>query len=82
MIQHLNYRRADAEWIQWQSFPRPMSSMPTRFIGGLSPTQRVLLGFPKPGHPYWNSHTAEAVGRRYPEMGAEAVREASGLARM
>ena len=82
VIQHLNYRRADAEWIQWQSFPRPMSSMPTRFIGGLSPTQRVLLGFPKPGHPYWNSHTAEAVGRRYPEMGAKAVREASGLARM
>jgi hypothetical protein len=35
VIQHLIWRRADAEWIQWQAFPRPLSGMPTRFMARL-----------------------------------------------
>jgi hypothetical protein len=37
--QHLIWRRDDAEWIQWQSFPRPLSAMPTRYMAGLSVVQ-------------------------------------------
>ena len=28
--------------------------------------QRCVLGFPAPGHPYWNPDTIKAVKARYP----------------
>ena len=43
---HLIYRTAAAEWIRWQSYPTALSSMPTRFLEGLAPDQRSVLGFP------------------------------------
>jgi hypothetical protein len=71
---HLIWRRSHAEWIMWQSFPRPMSSMPHSFLCGLSPAQRGALGFPLPGNPYWDRDTVEAVGKRYKEMDMEPYR--------
>lgn len=62
---HVIWRRAAAEWISWQSYPTPMSSMPHRFLVGLSPMQRGLLGFPLPGDAYWTEDTITAVGKRY-----------------
>lgn len=39
-----------------------------RFIQSASPRQREVLGFPPPGHPYWNAETRAAVASRYPKM--------------
>ena len=38
------------------------------FIESATPRQRELLGFPAPGHPYWNADTLAAVKLRYPTM--------------
>ncbi|HET6251664.1 MAG TPA: hypothetical protein VFE47_28520, partial [Tepidisphaeraceae bacterium] len=39
-----------------------------RFIEFAMPRQREVLGFPKPGDPYWNEQTLAAVALRYPKM--------------
>ena len=39
-----------------------------RFIQSARPRQREVLGFPPPGHPYWNAQTVEGVAERYPQM--------------
>lgn len=65
---HLIWRKRAAEWISWQSYPTPLSSLPPRFLSSLSPVQRGVLGFPMPGDAYWNEHTVKAVGRRYGDM--------------
>jgi hypothetical protein len=38
------------------------------FVEKTSPRQREVLGFPPPGHEYWNAETIEAVRLRYPKM--------------
>ena len=38
------------------------------FIERCTPRQREVLGFPPPGHPYWNRDTIAAVKLRYPKM--------------
>jgi hypothetical protein len=40
----------------------------TRFIERTTPRQREVLGFPPPGHPYWNEETLGALELRYPKM--------------
>jgi ectoine hydroxylase-related dioxygenase (phytanoyl-CoA dioxygenase family) len=39
-----------------------------RFIERASPRQREVIGFPKPGDPYWNDETLAAVKLRYPKI--------------
>lgn len=39
-----------------------------RFVETAAPRQREVLGFPKPGDPYWNKETRAAVALRYPKM--------------
>ena len=39
-----------------------------RFIARATPRQREVLGFPPPGHIYWNEETLAAVTLRYAEM--------------
>ncbi len=38
------------------------------FISRATPRQREVLGFPKPGDPYWTKETLSAVALRYPEL--------------
>lgn len=38
------------------------------FISLTTPRQREVLGFPKPGDPYWTPQTLAAVALRYPEL--------------
>lgn len=45
-----------------------------RFISRATPRQREVLGFPRPGDPYWNDDTLAAVALRYPEMDMRAYR--------
>jgi hypothetical protein len=39
-----------------------------RFIEKATPRQREMLGFPPPGHPYWNADTLAGVAQRYSKM--------------
>mmetsp|Transcript_11444 Transcript_11444/g.17109 ORF Transcript_11444/g.17109 Transcript_11444/m.17109 type:complete len:380 (-) Transcript_11444:207-1346(-) len=76
-VMNITYRRKDAEWIgHWHpGYARKNYKIawPKRglekFIAGLSPNQRSVLGFPKPGHRYWNQYTIAAVEARYSEFG-------------
>jgi hypothetical protein len=45
-----------------------------RFMERATPRQRELLGFPAPGHAYWNQETLAAVARRYPRMDMKPYR--------
>ena len=45
-----------------------------RFIEFSQPRQREVLGFPPPGHPYWNKETIAAVAMRYPKMDMKPYR--------
>ena len=46
-----------------------------RFIERTTPRQREVLGFPPPGHPYWNAETLAGVALRYPKMDLAAYRQ-------
>jgi hypothetical protein len=45
-----------------------------RFVGRATPRQREVLGFPPPGHAYWNDETVAAVALRYPGMDMKPYR--------
>jgi hypothetical protein len=59
---------------QWSS--KGESEDLQRFIARATPRQREVLGFPPPGHPYWNDDTVTAVGMRYSGMDVEPYRHA------
>ena len=40
-------------------------------MGKLTPFQRSVIGFPRPGSQYWNEETVEAVGKRYEKWGVD-----------
>ena len=46
-----------------------------RFMERATPRQREVLGFPPPGHPYWNEETLAAVAQRYPRMDLSPYRD-------
>jgi hypothetical protein len=50
------------------------------FIARATPRQREVLGFPPPGHPYWNRETLAALKLRYPgiDIGPYRSSPASG----
>jgi ectoine hydroxylase-related dioxygenase (phytanoyl-CoA dioxygenase family) len=66
---HLVYRAAAnafAGYHQWSRFgERPELK---HFLQTATPRQREVLGFPPPGHVYWNQETLAAVALRYPKM--------------
>jgi ectoine hydroxylase-related dioxygenase (phytanoyl-CoA dioxygenase family) len=59
---------------QWSS--KGESEDLQRFVSRASPRQREVLGFPRPGHPYWNEQTLGAVALRYPRMNLAPYRDA------
>jgi ectoine hydroxylase-related dioxygenase (phytanoyl-CoA dioxygenase family) len=67
---NFGYRSAHCQWVGhgrgWAA-RGPFPEM-ARFLSRATPEQRSVLGFPRPGDPYWNEHTRAAVARRYPEM--------------
>jgi ectoine hydroxylase-related dioxygenase (phytanoyl-CoA dioxygenase family) len=65
---HIAFQRADMSWTSRlqptiQTMPRVAAMLPA-----LTPQQRSVAGFPRPGHPYWTSENISAVSRRYPDM--------------
>jgi hypothetical protein len=79
-VQFFTYRAAATRWMESQNWPSkpPLPDVPamTRFMETATPQQRELLGFPRPGHEYWNEATLRGVAARYPNMDMTPYREA------
>ena len=64
---HVSFKPANTDWLGSQAWPGAAEGMAWhRFMQGPSVRQLSMLGFPAPGHPYWNEDTLGRVGRRYP----------------
>ncbi len=76
---HLVYRGAACPFSgyhQWSHFGEKPEMH--RFIERATPRQREVIGFPRPGHEYWNAETLDGVAVRYPGMDMTPYRAASG----
>jgi hypothetical protein len=77
---HIVYRAAGYEWMSYRSLPREANSAELRhFIEVATPRQRSAIGFPAPGHEYWNAETLDGVAARYPKMDMTPYRDAFDL---
>lgn len=57
----------EASWHGFYSWPNRADEPAVRqLIAELGPGERVLLGFPPVGDPYWTAETVAGVSRRYP----------------
>jgi hypothetical protein len=72
----MTFRRAESEWIStlhkgwaWAMY-RPSQNM-EKLIATASVEQRCVLGFPPPGHAYWNADTRAALAARYGPWGID-----------
>jgi hypothetical protein len=69
IMMHASYRLAAAEWSQYQAWAfHGFSPEWHNFVQAAGPTELALLGFPKPGHPYWTDDTIRRVNARYPGL--------------
>jgi hypothetical protein len=73
---HVSYRPASLEWGGYQAWPfKGFSAEWHSFVQQATPRQLAVLGFPRPGHPYWTEETLAGVGRRYPGLDLTPWRE-------
>jgi hypothetical protein len=57
------------DWLGFHTWPVAAEGMAWhRFVRHASLRQLTVLGFPEPGHPYWNEETLLGVGARYPSL--------------
>lgn len=73
---HLVYRSASCPFNGYHQYSQ-LGEKPEmkHFIQRATPRQREMLGFPAPGHPYWNEETLTAVAQRYPKMDMTPYRQ-------
>jgi hypothetical protein len=81
IMMHLSFRPANAEWGGYHAWPyKGLSPEWHNFVNRQAgPRELALLGFPKPGHPYWTRETIDGVGARYPGLDMTPWRERSTL---
>ena len=66
---HVGYRPAGMEWAGYQAWQfKGFSAEWHDFVQQAGPLELEVLGFPPPGHPFWDEETLERVGRRYPGL--------------
>lgn len=66
---HVAYRPARLEWVGYQAWPiKGFSPEWHKFVAQASVRQLTVLGFPKPGDPYWTEATLSGVAARYPGL--------------
>ena len=66
---NLGYRAAGVDWTGALPWPRRgVDPRVPAWIEGLNPRQLAALGFPPPGHPYWDAETLAATATRYPNL--------------
>jgi len=66
---HAAYKPGGADWIGYQAWPfKGFSAEWHKFVPQASARQLAVLGFPRPGHPYWTPETLAGVAARYPGL--------------
>jgi ectoine hydroxylase-related dioxygenase (phytanoyl-CoA dioxygenase family) len=65
---NLGFRPAGADWVGALPWPRLGTPAMKRWIEALDVRQLVALGFPAPGHEYWDDETRAATAARYPGL--------------
>ncbi len=74
---HLGLKAARVDWGGYQAWPiKGFSPEWCNFVQQATPRQLALLGFPKPGHPFWTESTVAGVNARYPGLDMGPWREA------
>jgi hypothetical protein len=74
---NLAYRVAGADWVGANPWPRKGVEYGwTELVEDCSPRQLEALGFPPPGHPYWDADTLRGAAERYPRLDLSAWRDA------
>jgi hypothetical protein len=69
IMMHVSYRLAAAEWGQYQAWAyKGFSPEWHNFVQASGPTELALVGFPAPGHPYWDEDSITRVNARYPGL--------------
>lgn len=74
IVMNLTFRKSTSEWIStlhtgwaWAMYREGLQM--ERLVATATVNQRCLMGFPKPGHPYWTERTLMAVYCRYGPLG-------------
>jgi hypothetical protein len=66
---HVSYKPAATDWLGSHGLPSAAEDMSWhRFMQRTNERQLTVLGFPPPGHPYWNQASLRAVAARYPRL--------------
>ena len=66
---HVSFKPANTDWLGSQAWPGAAEGMAWHlFMQQANVRQLTMLGFPEPGHPYWNQETLRAVAARYPSL--------------
>jgi len=76
LLLHVAYKPVDTDWLGYQAWPGAAERAAWhRFMQGATVRQLSVLGFPEPGHPYWNEQTLAGVAARYPRLDMEPWRQ-------
>ena len=66
---HVSFKPQGTDWLGSQAWPGAAEGMAWhRFANRATVRQLAALGFPPPGHPYWNETTLAGVAARYPGL--------------
>jgi hypothetical protein len=66
---HVSFKPPETDWLGSHALPSAGEDMAWhRFMQHATERQLTVLGFPRPGHPYWNAETLRGVAARYPSL--------------
>ena len=66
---HVAYKPAGLDFVGYQAWPiKGFSPEWQKFVSQASVRQLTVLGFPRPGDPYWTAETLSGVAARYPGL--------------
>lgn len=83
IVVNLAYKRADAEWVTtWNPGWAMYFGKVEKMLSVATPLQRGILGFPMPGHRYWNPVTIKATEARFGPYGFDSTPYWEGLHQM
>jgi hypothetical protein len=78
---NLAYRAAGADWVGANPWPRKGFINWTPLVECASTRQLEALGFPPPGHDYWDEDTLKGCAERYPNLDLRPWRAALAQSR-
>jgi hypothetical protein len=73
----VSFKAAGQDWIGFDG-PQSRSTSPdwAKLVEGSTPDELALWGFPKPGHPIWDTELLDATGQLYPALDLTPWRDA------